>query len=719
MSYFVTGATGFIGRNLVELLLEREGTIYVLVREGSKGRLSELRARWGVDEDRVVGIVGDISQPRLGVSGDDVERLRGGVDHLFHLAAIYDMTADGESQRVANVEGTRQMVELAHAVEAGRVHMTSSIAAAGLYKGTWREDMFEEAQNLDTHPYFRTKHDSEGVVRYECERPWRVYRPGIVVGNSETGEMDKVDGPYYFFKLIRRIRNTVPQWAPMLGVEGREINIVPVDFVVRAMDHIAHLDGLDGRAFSLTDPKPPTAGQAIDIFARAAHAPPSTVQVPAPVVEALEPVLKAAVSNVPLARPVAERLLADFGIPTSVLTYVNYPTHFDSRQTQAALAGTDISVPPLEAYAGKLWDYWERHLDPDLFRDRTLMAAARGRLGLVGGLSQIIEQQIPDELLRFGRRLQGAVALEKSVRGRTVMVTGASSGIGRAAALKIADAGGTVLLVARTPEKLEATRDQILAGGGVAHIHRCDLSDADDIDRMADEVLSQHGRVDVLVNNAGRSIRRSVALSYDRFHDFERTMQLNYFGAVRLILKLLPGMRERRTGHIINISSIGVQTNPPRFSAYVASKSALDAWSRCVASEVMDDNIHFTTIHMPLVRTPMIGPTSIYDRFPTLTPDDAGDLICDAIIHRPKRIATPVGTIGQILYAINPKSVDYILNTAYHLFPDSAAAKGDKEKVGADKGKPERRPATEAELAGGDLSNQQAVFAQLMRGIHW
>jgi thioester reductase-like protein len=196
MGYFVTGATGFIGRNLVELLLEREGTIYVLVREGSQGRLAELRNRWGVDESRVVGVVGDLSQHRLGVSDADLERLNGEVDHLFHLAAIYDMSADAESQRVANVEGTRHMVQLAEAVQAGRVHMVSSIAAAGLYRGTWREDMFDEAQNLDTNPYFRTKHESERVVREECKRPWRVYRPGNVVGNSETGEMDKIDGPY-------------------------------------------------------------------------------------------------------------------------------------------------------------------------------------------------------------------------------------------------------------------------------------------------------------------------------------------------------------------------------------------------------------------------------------------------------------------------------------------------------------------------------------------
>jgi NAD(P)-dependent dehydrogenase (short-subunit alcohol dehydrogenase family) len=711
VAYFVTGATGFIGRNLVELLLEREGKIYVLVREGSRGRLEELRSRWGDTDERVVPIVGDLSQPRLGVSDEDVERLTGEVDHLFHLAAIYDMTADADSQRVANVEGTRHMVELGEAIEAGRIHIVSSIAAAGLYRGTWREDMFDEAQELDTHPYFRTKHDSEGVVRNESTRPWRIYRPGIVVGHSETGEMDKVDGPYYFFKLIRRIRNTVPQWMPMLGVEGREVNIVPVDFVVKAMDQIAHLDDLDGRTFHLTDPNPPTAGQVVDTFAQAAHAPQTSVRLPAAATEAAVPLVKGVIRGVPLADTLAGAVLADFGIPRSVLVYLNWPTHFDSRQAQAALEGTGITVPPLGAYAGKLWDYWERHLDPDLYRDRTLVGAARGRLGLIGGITQIVEQQIPDELMRLGRRLQGSVSLQKAVRGRVVMVTGASSGIGKAAAMKIADAGGIVLLVARTPEKLEATREQIEAGGGTAYVHPCDLSDPDDIDRMADEVLAQHGHVDILVNNAGRSIRRSVALSYDRPHDFERTIQLNYLGAVRLILKLLPVMRERRSGQIINVSSIGVQTNMPRFSAYVASKSALDAFSRSIASEIIDDGVNITAIYMPLVRTPMIAPTKMYDRFPTITPEEAADMICEAIIHKPKRIATPMGTLGQILYALNPKSIDYILNTAYHLFPDSAAAKGDA----AEKPKRQGAPQTAEDQA----TNQQVAFAYLLRGVHW
>ena len=662
MGYFVTGATGFVGRNLVERLLEREGTIYVLVREGSKGRLEELRNRWGASEDRVVAIVGDLSKPNLGVSDSDVERMQGDVDHLFHLAAIYDMTADAETQHASNVEGTRHMVELAEAVEAGRVHMTSSIAAAGLFKGVFHESMFEEAQELDNHPYFRTKHDSERVVREECERPWRVYRPAIVIGDSETGEMDKVDGPYYFFKLIQRLRAALPPWMPTIGIEGKEINVVPVDFVADAMDHIAHLEGLDGQAFHLVDPKPKTAGQLINIFAKSAHAPKMEMRLDPKMFDIVPSGVRSGLMMLPPVRRITDTVLTDLGIPRSVLTYINYPTTFDCRETKQALEGTDISVPPLETYADKVWDYWERNLDPDLYKDHSLAG---------------------------------------SVSGKVVMITGASSGIGKSAAFQMAEAGATTLLVARTPEKLEETKQQIEARGGEAFIHQCDLADLEDVDRMAEEVLDQHGRVDVLVNNAGRSIRRSVALSYDRFHDYERTMQLNYFGALRLIMKVLPGMRERGSGQIVNISSIGVQTNTPRFSAYVASKAALDAFSRCIASEIVDDGVHITTIHMPLVKTPMIAPTKMYDAFPTITPDEAAGLIATAVIDKPKKIATKLGTFGEVMYTLMPKASDALLNQAYKLFPDSHAAKGDGDKSSE------------------DASTEGIAFAYLLRGVHW
>jgi len=204
----------------------------------------------------------------------------------------------------------------------------------------------------------------------------------------------------------------------------------------------------------------------------------------------------------------------------------------------------------------------------------------------------------------------------------------------------------------------------------------------------------------MLVNNAGRSIRRSVSLAYDRFHDYERTVGLNYLSPVKLMLGLLPHMRERGGGHVVNVSSIGVQTNPPRFSAYVASKSALDAFTRVVSSEMIGDGVTFTTIHMPLVRTPMIAPTKIYDSFPTISPDEAADLICEAIRAKPKQINTRLGTFGEVAYALAPKAVDQILHMAYKVFPESAAASGKKD--------PSERASGEA-----------TALAYLMRGVHW
>jgi short-subunit dehydrogenase len=304
-------------------------------------------------------------------------------------------------------------------------------------------------------------------------------------------------------------------------------------------------------------------------------------------------------------------------------------------------------------------------------------------------------------LLAFGRRIPTAggvlaPSLEDAVNGRLVLITGASSGIGKATAMKVGAAGGITLLVSRTREKLEEVAAEIEDVGGVAYVHPANLTDMDDIDRMAREVLEQHEAVDILVNNAGKSIRRSVENAYDRFHDYQRTMQVNYFGAVKLILDLLPVMRERQSGHIINVSTIGLQVNTPRFSAYVASKAALDAFSRSIAPEVIGDGVHITTVYMPLVRTPMIAPTKIYDRFPTLSPDEAADLITEAIRKRPKRIATTLGNIGQLGYAMVPGAQDLVVNRAYQLFPE-----GDGKA-------PEKEPTPE-----------QRAFVRATPGVHW
>ncbi len=661
MSYFITGATGFIGRHLVERLLAREGEIHVLVREGSTDKLEALRERWGAAaQDRIHPVIGDLSQPRLGVSDETVNELQGKIDHFFHLAAVYDMTADEERNRVANVEGTRHAVELANSLGVGCLHHTSSIAAAGLYKGLFREDMFDEGQKLD-HPYHRTKFEAEKIARTQATVPWRVYRPAVVVGNSQTGEMDKIDGPYYFFTAIKMARHYLPGWFPLVGPEFGYTNVVPVDYVAAAMDEIAHQPGLDGQAFHLCNPKPQRSGDVINAFAQAAHAPQLSIRVDTKILKALPKGTFSMLMQLPAARGVRRAMLADFGIPEEVLGYVGLTAEFDTRDTERALRDSGISVPPLESYAAKLWDYWERNLDPDLFKDRSF---------------------------------------EGAVIGKTVLITGASSGIGKAAAFKIARAGGIPLLVARSADKLEETKRQIEDMGGTAFAYTADVSDPDSVEDLCARVLADHPAVDVLVNNAGRSIRRSIALSYDRFHDFERTIQLNYLGTIKLIMELLPHMRERKSGLIVNVSSIGVQTNPPRFAAYVASKAALDAWTRVVGSECIADNVHFTTIHMPLVRTPMIAPTKIYDSFPTISPEEAADLICEAIRAKPKQINTRLGTFGEVAYTLFPKAVDQILSAAYKVFPDSAASKGQKD--------PDEHASTE-----------QVALAHLMRGVHW
>jgi NAD(P)-dependent dehydrogenase (short-subunit alcohol dehydrogenase family) len=325
-------------------------------------------------------------------------------------------------------------------------------------------------------------------------------------------------------------------------------------------------------------------------------------------------------------------------------------------------------VPRLEDYAYRLWDYWERNLDPDLFIDRTLKG---------------------------------------QVQGKVVLVTGGSSGIGLAAAHKLAHAGAITVIVGRDQDKLDAARVGIEdalgknANRGRVVTFSADLASLDDCDKLVAWLVETYGGVDVLINNAGRSIRRGIESSYDRFHDFERTMQLNYFGCLRITMGLLPHMAAKRRGHIVNISSIGVMTNAPRFSAYVASKAALDAWTRCAASEYIDVGITFTTINMPLVRTPMIAPTKLYQNVPTLAPEEAADLIVRAIVYKPVVIATRLGIFGQVLHAVAPRIAQIVMNATFRMFPDSDAAKpvkeGEKTKASAD----------------------QIAMANLMRGIHF
>ena len=256
-------------------------------------------------------------------------------------------------------------------------------------------------------------------------------------------------------------------------------------------------------------------------------------------------------------------------------------------------------------------------------------------------------------------------AFREAVDGRTVLITGASSGIGRAAALKIGRAGATVLLVARSEEELGKVSDELASAGGEASVYPTDLSDGDQIDRLLERAHAEHDAVDILINNAAHSIRRPVKHSMDRLHDYERTMQLNYRGALQLVLGVLPAMRERRSGHVINVSTMGVQWGAPRFSAYLASKAALDAFTRVTAAEMTGTGIDFTTIHMPLVRTPMIEPTRLYDAMPAISAEQAANWICEAVRVRPRTMDLPVGPVGEAAYALVPGLVDRMMNRAF------------------------------------------------------
>ncbi len=670
MRYFVTGATGFIGKRLVKALLARRGaTVHFLLRAGSEAKLADLVRYWGVSKSRVQAVIGDLTLPRLGVSAEDLKALKGQVDAVYHLAAVYDLSADADSQVRVNIDGTRHLVEFAQAIGAGHLHHVSSIAAAGLYEGVFREDMFDEAEGLD-HPYYMTKHESEKIVRQECKLPWTVYRPAAVVGDSTTGEMDKIDGPYYFFKLIQRMRQILPPWMPSVGLEGGRVNIVPVDFVVKALVHISHLPpqrmALDGRCFHLVDPLGYRVGDVLDIFGRAAHAPKMNLFVNAALLGFIPKSVRKGLMALAPVRRIYHAVMKDLGLPEDMFDFINYPTRFDCRQALAALEGSGIECPKLDAYAWRLWDYWERHLDPDLFIDRSL---------------------------------RGTVA------GKVVLVTGGSSGIGLAAACKFAQAGAVTLICARDEAKLRDAVAEIRSVAGqdaLVHSYPVDISDEAGCAAFIAAVEQDHGGVDFLINNAGRSIRRAIENSYDRFHDFERTMQLNYFGCLRVTMGLLPGMVKKKRGHVVNISSIGVLTNAPRFSAYVASKAALDAWTRCASSEYADQGVSFTTINMPLVRTPMIAPTQIYNNVPVLDPEEAADMIAQACVYKPVRIATRLGIFGQVLHALVPRVAQIAMNTSFRMFPDSGAAKGDKGK--GDKPK---------------LSAEAMALQQMMRGIHF
>ncbi|MCG8314064.1 MAG: SDR family NAD(P)-dependent oxidoreductase [Pseudomonadales bacterium] len=668
MNYLITGATGFIGRFVVDELLKQPNTcIYAVVRNGSEDKLEKIRQKLGNKRDQLVTVTGDLTEPGLGIPETDIYRLKGHIDHVFHLAAIYDLNADAKSQQRTNVEGTRHALQAAEKLEAGCFHHVSSIAVAGLYPGTFTESMFAEGTNL-THPYFATKHLAEACVRNEASIPYRIYRPSMVVGHSKTGVMDKIDGPYYLFQLLEQLAKFLPNQMPMIGLEGGQFNIVPVDYVAQAMIHIAQQPDLDGQCFHLTDPNHYTMGQLLEMIAeQSPELPDFKWQVPNTLIELLPD------NTIPYfaERNWIQNLLKRLGIAPSALTYITYPTTYDRSHTAAALANSDIEPPQLETYMPKLWKYWSKHLSPRAIAQRSQDDKVLFRKP---ALKPYLRRARDHWKWNYKSIFRKDAALQQRVSGKVIALTGASSGIGAEVAHRLSNAGAIVILIARSKDKLDEIANDISRNGGRAFSYSADLTNGEAVDEVCQKILNHHGRVDILINNAGRSIRRSIKFSFDRFHDYERTMQLNYFGSVRMAMNLMPGMLERNEGHIINVSTVGVQANPARFSAYLGSKWALEGWSWVAANELAHTGVRVSTINYPLVRTPMIAPTKIYDYMPVMSPERAVEWMLDVVITRNKRKLGPLGLGALAMYYVLPKTSESIVNLSYQLVYETPPA---------------------------------------------
>jgi thioester reductase-like protein/short-subunit dehydrogenase len=675
MRYVVTGGTGFIGRRVVSRLLDArpDAEVHVLVRRSSLGRFEGLAETWG---ERAKPLVGELTEPSLGLSDDAVAEL-GGVDHVVHCAAIYDITAAEPEQRAANVEGTQAVIELARRLDA-TLHHVSSIAVAGDFPGEYTEDDFDIGQQLPT-PYHQTKFEAELLVRSTSGLRYRIYRPAVVVGDSRTGEMDKIDGPYYFFGMLSKLA-VLPRLTPMMLPDTGRTNIVPVDYVADALVALLHADGRDGQTFHLTSPKTIGLRGIYRGVAPAAGLPPLRGSLPRSVAA---PVLKVR------GRPKVWRnmVATQLGIPGEVLDVVDLAPTFVSEQTQKALRGSGIAVPEFASYAPALWRYWAEQLNPDRAR-----------------------RDDP----------------EGPLVGRHVIITGASSGIGRAAAIAIAERGATVFALARNADALDDLVAEVRANGGRAHAFTCDVTDSSSVEHTVKDILGRFGHVDYLVNNAGRSIRRSVVNQTDRLHDYERVMAVNYFGAVRMVLALLPHWRERRFGHVVNVSSAGVQARSPKYSAYLPTKAALDAFSEVVGTETLSDHITFTNIHMPLVATPMIKPSRSLNPVPPITAEHAAAMVVRGLIDKPSRIDTPLGTLSEAGLYFVPRLSRRVLHQVYLGYPDSAAARGetaptpaDSETVAEQRSSRRPKPPVRAAVARMRVPGPIKRAVRLVPGVHW
>ncbi|MEZ4287735.1 MAG: SDR family oxidoreductase [Polyangiales bacterium] len=631
MRAFITGASGLIGRRVAERLIEEGVSLVLLQREGaSEASDATIASISALGETRGVSVSvvrGDVSFRDLGLD-ENAKKALSGVEHVFHLAAIYDVEASDEALQRANVLGTQNVVDLLESLRfKGRFHFASSTGVAGDFSGTFTESMLNEGQSF-SHPYLRSKFEAETLVRASSLDAW-VYRPSSVVGDSQTGEINKIDGIYYGFAAMKLAAFALPSWvrAPVPELRGR-FNMVPVDYVANAMVTIA-FGKSRARVFHLVDPKPPRFMSVVNGLLREFGAP-TLFAIPRLPKMGKGSGTGVYLSKLPSVTELRRSLLADFGLPASGIDAMNMRVRFDDTNTRDALSGTELSCPRFFDYHKHLVRYYVDHLDPALNRPARYRAA---------------------------------------LAGKTVLVTGASRGIGAAAAEMFANAGARVLLVARSADELDKVANTIRAKGGEAITYPTDLSDLGAIDALSKRVLDEHGGVDVLVHNAARSIRRRAMDSRERFHDYQRTMDLNYFSPVRLTLALLESICERG-GVISHVLTMGVLIPGPYFGAYLATKAALDAFGDSLNAEVEHRGVTISSVYLPLVKTEMMAPTKEYEgRNDIMTPERAAQMIVDGVVDRRRRVLTPVGRFYSVSNRLTPKTTTRVLNILQRTFP--------------------------------------------------
>ncbi|UQE76157.1 SDR family oxidoreductase [Gordonia sp. PP30] len=644
--YFVTGGSGFIGRRvLARLLADDDAQVTVLIRRGSLPRFATALEQIPGGE-RVVTAVGDLAEENLGLAHDDPLSLAAPdrrIDHVIHLGAIYDLNADDDALRAVNVDGTARVAEFAVRHDA-MLHHVSTVSVGGDHDGDFTENDFDLGQDFPT-AYHRTKFEAERAVRETPDLRWRVYRPTGVVGDSVTGEMDRVDGPYFFFEHISAL-GQLPSFVPIPIWNLGEANLVPVDYVADALVALlGYHPGESGLVFHLADPRCRTITDVLNALAPAVGAPRVFSAVP----PALARPVLAATGYAPL-RPGRDLVVGQLGVPPVLLDMVALPMHVRSETTAEVLDGLGVVLPDLDDYAPRLWEYWAEHLDPSRHRR-------------------------DDE--------RGPLV------GKKIVITGGSSGIGKATARMCITRGADVILVARDAERLTEVADELNAEVpkpglplGTASAYPADITDEATVRTLVKSIIAEHDHIDILVNNAGRSIRRATVNALDRAHDYQRTMAVNYFGAVYMTLSVLPHMISRQSGHIVNVSSAEMLRRAPRFGAYAASNAALEAFADSTSAETLSDHVTFTNVRLPLTRTRMITPTSAYDaRRGIWGVDKSANRVLKAIVTRPKRVNSFLGGLADFGHWAAPRLTTRILHQEYLLQEESPAALGEVRGV--------------------------------------